>query len=99
MPYDITMCPGQNCPLKQNCSRFTDEILGRQDFFGEAPYNFITNSCEHFISNRPDVFIQAMQLCGAWDRNNPRLLGYFFAPTFGDTRSESISDGETPAFS
>lgn len=54
MPYDMTMCPGQNCPIKQNCSRFTDEILGRQDFFGEAPYNFTTNSCEYFISNHPD---------------------------------------------
>lgn len=45
MSYDMTMCPGQNCPIKQNCSRFTDEILGRQDFFAEAPYNFITNYC------------------------------------------------------
>jgi hypothetical protein len=37
MPYDITLCPGQNCPIKQNCSRFTDEILGRQDFLAKLP--------------------------------------------------------------
>ncbi|WP_414543783.1 DUF2934 domain-containing protein [Nostoc sp. CCY0012] len=54
MPYDVTKCPGKNCPVKQKCSRFTNEILGRQDFFGEAPYNFTTNSCEHFINNCPD---------------------------------------------
>jgi Protein of unknown function (DUF2934) len=54
MPYDVTMCLGQNCPIKQDCYRFTAKIRGRQNFFGEAPYNFATNSCEHFISNRPD---------------------------------------------
>ncbi|OUL30553.1 hypothetical protein BV378_03445 [Nostoc sp. RF31YmG] len=54
MPYDITMCPGQNCPIKQDCYRFTAEILGRQDFFGTDPYSFTTNSCDYFISNRPD---------------------------------------------
>ncbi|MBD2353950.1 DUF2934 domain-containing protein [Tolypothrix sp. FACHB-123] len=54
MPYDITMCPGQNCPFKQGCYRFTSEIFGRQDFFGTAPYNLTTNYCEFFISNRPD---------------------------------------------
>lgn len=54
MPYDTTLCPGTNCPIKQNCYRFTAEILGRQNFFAQAPYNLTANSCEYFISNRPD---------------------------------------------
>ncbi|MBD2201222.1 DUF2934 domain-containing protein [Calothrix sp. FACHB-1219] len=54
MPYDITLCPGQNCPIKQECYRFTAEILGRQDFFGTPPYKLTTNSCEFFITNRPN---------------------------------------------
>ncbi|MBA3921573.1 MAG: DUF2934 domain-containing protein [Nostocaceae cyanobacterium] len=53
MPYDVTMCPGKNCPIKQDCYRFTSEILSRQDFFGEIPDNFTTNSCKHFINNHP----------------------------------------------
>ena len=53
MSYDITLCPGQGCPVKENCFRFTAEVLGRQDFFGRLPYNFDTRSCEYFISNRP----------------------------------------------
>lgn len=53
MPYDISMCPGQDCPLKQDCYRFTAEVLGRQDFFAQAPYNFNNNCCEFFMSNRP----------------------------------------------
>lgn len=54
MLYDFTMCPGKDCPVRQNCRRFTAKILGRQDFFAQAPYNFTTNSCEYFIRNRAD---------------------------------------------
>jgi hypothetical protein len=48
MPYDISMCGGDNCPKKQLCYRFTAEIVGRQDFFGNIPFDFSTNSCEMF---------------------------------------------------
>jgi hypothetical protein len=68
MPNDITMCPGQNCPIKQNCSRFTNEILGRQDFFGEAPYSFTTNFCSYFISNRPDEEQIRLKAYGIWQK-------------------------------
>jgi hypothetical protein len=51
---DIILCTGDNCPVKNNCYRFTAKISGRQDFFGHAPYNFGNNCCEYFISNRPD---------------------------------------------
>ncbi|TAH31467.1 MAG: DUF2934 domain-containing protein [Cytophagales bacterium] len=55
MPYDITMCGGENCPLKNNCYRFTGEILARQDFFGSLPYNQKTNECEHFYDNKHQI--------------------------------------------
>ncbi|MBC8110778.1 MAG: DUF2934 domain-containing protein [Verrucomicrobia bacterium] len=54
MSSDITLCAGGDCPIKQKCYRFLAEILGRQDFFGQLPYNFDTNSCEYFWENRPD---------------------------------------------
>ncbi|MEO0933465.1 MAG: DUF2934 domain-containing protein [Cyanobacteria bacterium J06641_2] len=53
MPDDITLCPGENCPIKQNCYRFTLQVMGRQNFFTQIPYNSSTNSCKHFISNLP----------------------------------------------
>lgn len=48
MPYDITMCMGGDCPIKKLCYRHNAEIEGRQDFFGNLPFNFVTNSCESF---------------------------------------------------
>lgn len=49
------MCGGKDCPLKNDCYRFTAEILGRQDFFGSIPYNSITQSCEHFYENSRQI--------------------------------------------
>ncbi len=54
MSYDIILCQGNNCPIKQNCYRFTAKVLGRRNSFTKAPYDFTTNDCEHFINNRPD---------------------------------------------
>jgi hypothetical protein len=54
MPYDITLCPGQNCPIKQRCYRFSAKVRGRKNFFAKVPYIFNTNSCEYFIINRLD---------------------------------------------
>lgn len=68
MPYDITLCPGQNCPIQNNCYRFTAEVLGRQDFFVEAPYSFNKNSCEYFIDNRPDENKIRMKAYEIWQR-------------------------------
>lgn len=53
MPYDVTMCPGGDCPLKQDCYRFRAEPLGRQDYFGSPPYDFTSQSCEYFWPPRP----------------------------------------------
>jgi Protein of unknown function (DUF2934) len=48
MPYDITMCAGEGCPIKKLCYRHNAEIEGRQDFFGNLPFDFSKNSCDSF---------------------------------------------------
>jgi hypothetical protein len=53
MIYDITLCLGKNCPIKQNCYRFTAKIPGRKNFFTNIPYNVTTDSCENLIGNHP----------------------------------------------
>ena len=53
MPSDITLCGGQNCPLKENCLRCTAVCYGRQDFFGSSPYNAALNTCDYFWDDRP----------------------------------------------
>ncbi|QXE22499.1 hypothetical protein B6N60_01182 [Richelia sinica FACHB-800] len=68
MPYDLTMCPGKNCPIKHSCFRFTSKICGRQDFFVHTPYNFVSNSCKDFISNRPDVEKIRLQAYKIWQQ-------------------------------
>lgn len=56
---DITLCGGGNCPLKQNCYRYTAEVFGRQDFFGSLPFDFAANECVHFLDNIEQVRKQA----------------------------------------
>jgi hypothetical protein len=53
MPYDITMCKGGDCIIKENCIRFTGIIYGRQDFFGSPPFDKISKKCEHYLDDRP----------------------------------------------
>jgi Protein of unknown function (DUF2934) len=48
MPYDITMCAGGDCPIKKLCYRHNAEIEGRQDFFGNIPFDFNKNTCDSF---------------------------------------------------
>ena len=53
MPYDITRCCGQDCPLQNTCLRCTAVIVGRQDFFTHLPYNFATSQCEYYWDDQP----------------------------------------------
>lgn len=54
MPYDITMCSGGDCTLKENCLRFTGKAYGRYDSFGNPPFNTSTNNCESYMDDRPE---------------------------------------------
>lgn len=49
---DQTHCPGGDCPLRHDCLRYRWQVYGRTDFFGRAPFDHGTQSCEHHLSLR-----------------------------------------------
>jgi hypothetical protein len=79
MPYDVTHCVGQDCPLKETCLRYTAAIVGRQDFFTSAPYNFLTHSCELFWDDRPTELAI-------------RQLAYALWQNSGDHQNNALAD-------
>ena len=57
---DICLCKDQNCPLKNDCYRFTAEFYGRQSFFASSPFE--ENTCEYFKSNEFQIARNAYYL-------------------------------------
>jgi hypothetical protein len=50
---DITMCMGGDCPLKQDCYRYTaNPSPYLQSYFGEIPYDNEAKECDSFLDNR-----------------------------------------------
>jgi hypothetical protein len=46
---DITMCWGDNCPIKETCYRYTaTPSKWRQSYFAETPIKE-DNTCDHFM--------------------------------------------------
>jgi len=46
---DITMCWGDNCPIKETCYRYTaNPSKWRQSYFAETPIKE-DNTCDHFM--------------------------------------------------
>jgi len=54
MPYDITMCSGGDCTLKDHCIRFTGAVYGRQDYFGSVPFDETTKNCQYYLDDLPN---------------------------------------------
>ena len=51
---DITMCTGEDCPMKDGCYRFTanaNEFM--QSYFMNAPIKE-DNTCDHYWPNKDD---------------------------------------------
>jgi len=49
---DITMCEGQDCPLKESCYRYTATPSEfRQSYFIDPPYNEEKKECDHYWKN------------------------------------------------
>ena len=50
---DITMCKGNDCPLKENCYRYKAKPCEYQSYFMEAPYK--DDDCSHYLemSSKP----------------------------------------------
>ncbi|MDD5394513.1 MAG: DUF2934 domain-containing protein [Thiothrix sp.] len=45
-------CPGEPCPLRNDCYRHTQPSPGR-DRFASLPYDAVSGTCEWFQSNTP----------------------------------------------
>ena len=43
---DITMCTGEECPLKENCYRYTAKPSDYQSYFVESPIE--NEECKYF---------------------------------------------------
>lgn len=43
---DITMCNGDNCPVKKKCYRYTAKPSEYQSYFIEAPFK--DGKCDHY---------------------------------------------------
>ena len=65
MSYDITKCFGDSCPRKMQCYRFTSETLGRQDFFGQIPFDKSSNICSYFWDNTSQIQVIAYHI---WEK-------------------------------
>lgn len=50
---DLCRCTGGDCLLKNNCLRYTAVVYGRQDFFGQPPYESESYTCPYFIDDKP----------------------------------------------
>jgi hypothetical protein len=45
---DISMCPGNDCPLKEECYRHKATPSEYQSYFVEAPYDSFNKDCDFF---------------------------------------------------
>jgi hypothetical protein len=58
---DITKCLGTDCPLKEQCYRFTSKADEYQAFFVEVPYK--DGKCEMFWGdNNEEIFKQLQDI-------------------------------------
>lgn len=49
---DISMCEGKDCPIKQECYRYTAPVNEyRQAYFVYVPYDHAYKGCEYFSDN------------------------------------------------
>ena len=52
---DVSMCSGENCPLKNSCYRFTAKPSEyRQAYFMQVPYNHEEKKCDHYWGNKEE---------------------------------------------
>lgn len=51
----MTLCRGDNCPLRESCLRFTEEAHITSDWFYDSPYNFKLEECKWFEKEPEEV--------------------------------------------
>ena len=55
---DITMCVGDECPIKEKCYRFMAKPSEYQYYFMEAPYR--DGKCEHYWGEAQESILQQL---------------------------------------
>lgn len=56
-------CSGRGCGIKLKCCRYNDNIDVMNDLhFPYAPYNGATNSCEFFVGDVTESFLEQLKL-------------------------------------
>lgn len=64
---DITKCPGDNCPVKERCYRFTAPSSIHQSYFAELPGKLDTGTtppvwrCDMFWGKQQDAIMETLQ--------------------------------------
>jgi hypothetical protein len=53
---DIAMCKGDNCPMKEDCYRYTAKPNSYQSYFTSIPFDAMYRECEHFWDNKERAF-------------------------------------------
>jgi hypothetical protein len=48
---DISMCWGENCPLKNDCYRFTAKASQWQYYFTSIPFDHEKHECEFYMED------------------------------------------------
>jgi hypothetical protein len=48
MPHDVTMCSGDDCPLRARCYRAVAVACARQDWLARAPFDAARGECSWF---------------------------------------------------
>jgi hypothetical protein len=48
LSLDVTLCPGDECPLRAQCVRARALPAARQDWFGRAPWDASAGRCDAF---------------------------------------------------
>jgi len=52
---EICKCPGENCPIKEKCYRFTRLPDIYQNYLIKEPYNTETQKCDVFLQLRKNI--------------------------------------------
>jgi hypothetical protein len=56
---DITKCKGQNCPIKDQCKRYTSEESVSQSYFMESPIK--DNKCDMYWGENAEAIFNQLK--------------------------------------
>ena len=57
---DISLCRNTNCPLRNNCYRFTAKPDEFRQAYGSFTYDYETKSCDHYWARYEEAKAQQL---------------------------------------